>query len=178
MRKNILVLASSARKGGNSDLLSNEFIRGVREAGHEAEKIYVADKQIKGCIGCRVCRNTGACVQRDDMQDIYDKLLAADAYVLASPVYFYSFNAQMKAVMDRSFAIENSLKAKNAYLITSSAAPAEEYMSVITDSFRKYISCFNGITEGGIVYGMGSTGKGDIKNKPAMQQAYEMGRNV
>jgi multimeric flavodoxin WrbA len=174
--KNILVLASSARKGGNSDLLSEEFIRGAKEAGHATEKLYLANKHIRGCLGCGICRNDdNNCVQRDDMDDIYGKMQQADILVLASPVYFYSFNAQMKTVLDRTYALHGVLSDKTVYLIATGAAPAREYMSVIVDSFRRYIGCFTNMKEGGIIYGVGVSDKGDVKGTPAMQEAYSMG---
>ncbi|MDR2765766.1 MAG: flavodoxin family protein, partial [Tannerella sp.] len=92
MSKKILALSASARKNGNSSTLCNEFLRGAKEAGHETEKIFICDKKINGCLGCLACQeNGGECIRKDDMTEIYEKLLAADAVVYASPVYFYSF---------------------------------------------------------------------------------------
>lgn len=177
--KKILVLSASARKGGNTDLLCDELIRGAESAGHSAEKVRVAFVQVKGCLGCRACQaNGGQCVQRDDMTEIYEKIKAADAIVYASPVYFYSFNAQLKAVMDRTFAIEKVIRDKTVYLIATGAAPERKYMSLMAEQFRKYISCFSNMTIGGIIIGCGTTGKKDIMDSAAMQEAYEMGKNI
>ena len=94
MEKRILVLVGSPRRRGNTDCLADAFIRGAQEAGHETEKIYLKDKKVSGCLGCGACqRNGGSCVQKDDMQEIYEKWLAADAVVLASPVYFYTWSS-------------------------------------------------------------------------------------
>jgi multimeric flavodoxin WrbA len=69
MGKKILVLAASGRKGGNSDILSGEFIKGAEEAGHGTELIYIRDKKVNGCLGCLICQqNGGTCVQKDDMK--------------------------------------------------------------------------------------------------------------
>lgn len=177
--KKILVLSSSARKGGNTDLLCDEFIRGAASSGHSVEKLHVGFMQVKGCIGCRICQgNGGRCVQKDDMAVVYEKMKAADVIVFASPVYFYSFNAQMKAVMDRTFAIEPVIKDKTAYLITTGAAPDAKYMSLMTDHFGKYLSCFNNIALGGIIIGCGTTDKKDIIGSPSMQVAYDAGYNL
>ena len=135
--KKILVLTASARKGGNTDLLCDEFIRGAESMGHSVEKMYVAFMQVNGCIGCRACQsNGGHCVQKDDMALIYEKIKEADVIVFASPVYFYSFNSQLKAMMDRTFAIEKVISDKTVYLITTGAAPKKEYMSLIAEHFR------------------------------------------
>ena len=90
MSKQVLILAGSPRKGGNSDLLCDEFARGAREAGHTVKKIYVQDQRIGPCRACYGCRGTGACVQKDDMAAILEKMVEADVLVLATPVYFYS----------------------------------------------------------------------------------------
>jgi hypothetical protein len=84
----------------------------------------------------------------------------------------------MKTVMDRTFAIENSLSGKTVCLIGAGSAPSEEYMVTMTESFRKYIHCFRNMNEGGIVFGYGTVNPGDVKDKPAMLQAYQMGKNV
>lgn len=179
MSKRVLVLVGSPRKHGNTDRLADEFIRGAQEAGHQVEKIYLKDRKINGCLGCGACqRNGGSCVQKDDMGDIYEKWLAADAVVLASPVYFYTWSAQMKAVLDRTFAIEQQVKDTTFYLISAAAAPTEDYMSLMLESFRKYVGCFRsgGNKEGGYMFGLGTNAPGDVAGSDAMTKAYEMGR--
>ena len=86
MVKNVLILSASPRKGGNSDLLCDQFARGAEEAGHKVEKIRVQEKKISSCLACYGCRNTGVCVQKDDMQEVYPLLDEAEMIVLASPV--------------------------------------------------------------------------------------------
>ena len=103
--KNILILSGSPRKGGNSDLLCDEFLRGAQESGNKVEKIFLRNKKIGYCNACYYCKKSGGkCTIQDDMSEILDKMQAADVIVLASPVYFYSIDAQMKAVIDRSVA--------------------------------------------------------------------------
>lgn len=77
--------------------------------------------------------------------------------------------------MDRTFAIEKVISGKTVYLITTGAAPKKEYMSLIAEHFRKYISCFNNMTIGGILIGCGTTGKKNIVGLPIMQEAYVAG---
>lgn len=103
--KNVLILSGSPRKMGNSDTLCDEFRRGPEESGHQVEKIFLRDKTIGYCIACYHCKKSGGvCAVRDDMAEILEKMLVADVIVMASPVYFYSMDAQMKAVIDRSVA--------------------------------------------------------------------------
>lgn len=181
MSKNVLVLMGSPRKHGNTDRLADEFIRGAQEAGHHVEKIFLKDRQINGCLGCGACqRNGGSCVQKDDMGDIYEKWLAADAVVLASPVYFYTWTSWMKAALDRTFAIEQKVKDTDFYLLSAAAAPTGDYMRLMLESFRSYIGCFRagGNREGGHVFGLGTNAPGDVDGSEAMTKAHEMGRAV
>ena len=101
MSKHVLVISASPRKGGNSDTLCDEFIRGVQESGNQAEKIFLASRKIGYCIGCGVCNTTHKCVQKDEMAEILDKMVDADVIVLATPVYFYTMDAQMKTLIDQ-----------------------------------------------------------------------------
>lgn len=89
MSKKVLILSSSPRRGGNSDTLCDEFLRGAQEAGHEVEKIFLKDKTIHYCTGCGVCNEGKPCPQKDDAPEIVRKMVAADVIVLATPVYFY-----------------------------------------------------------------------------------------
>lgn len=181
MSKKVLVLVGSPRKHGNTDRLADEFVRGAHDAGHETEKVFLGGRKINGCLGCGACqRNGGQCVQKDDMREIYDKWLDADVVVLASPVYFYTWSSQMKAVLDRTFAIEQKVKNTKFYLLSAAAAPTEDYMNVMLESFRCYVGCFRagGNAEGGYVFGLGTNTPGDIDQTEAIKQAYEMGRGL
>lgn len=102
MKKNILILSTSPRKGGNSDTLADAFTRGARDAGHDAEKISLAGKSIGFCRGCLACQKTKRCVLQDDANAIVDKMLRADVLVFATPIYFYEMSGQMKTLLDRS----------------------------------------------------------------------------
>ena len=105
MSKNIVILTGSPRKGGNSDLLCDQFMLGAKEAGHGVEKIYLSDKRINHCSACGACQgNGGRCVQQDDMAEVLDKMIRADVIVMATPVYFYTMNGQMKTLIDRTYA--------------------------------------------------------------------------
>lgn len=176
--KKILILSGSPRKNGNSDMLCDEFMRGAVESGHQVEKIRVAEKNIGFCRGCYACKDTGKCVIKDDMAEVLQKMIDADVLVLASPVYFYSIDAQLKAVIDRTVARWLEVKDKEFYYIVTAAD--EELTSAETTiaCFRGYADCVEGAKEKGIVYGMGAYEKGEIKGMKAMVEAYEMGKNA
>ena len=103
MNKNVLVLSSSPRRGGNSDLLCDQFVIGATESGHRVEKIFLKDKKINYCTGCGTCFNRDkSCPQKDDMTEILEKMVSADVIVMATPVYFYTMCGQMKTLIDRT----------------------------------------------------------------------------
>lgn len=176
----VLVLMSSPRKHGNTDRLANAFIKGVEENGYSTEKIYVNYQNIKPCLGCNVCQKTNQCVQKDDMQEIYEKMLEAKVIVFASPVYFYTFNASMKLLIDRTFAIEKTIHDKDFYLLTTGLAPEESYFRIIKDTFQKYIDC---LRVGGnrfvdSILGFQTGNKDDIEKTNALEKAYKMAKEI
>lgn len=179
MSKNVLVLSASFRKGGNSDVLCDEFIKGAKEASHNVEKIHVNDYQINFCRGCGVCNNTHKCVQNDDMVKILDKMVNADVIVMGTPVYFYNMNGQMKTLIDRTVPRYEEISNKDFYFILAAADSSRANMERVLESFRGFTEdCLNNAHEKGIVYGTGAWQIGDIKGSPALKEAYEMGKNV
>ena len=179
MTKKVLILSASPRKGGNSDLLCDQFLQGAKEAGHEAEKIFLRDKKINYCTGCGTCQsNGGKCIQKDDMAEILDKMIAADVIVMATPVYFYTMNGQMKTLIDRTVSRYTVISDKEMYFIIAAADGRKQAMERTLDGFRGFTSCLSGAREQGIIYGTGAWKMGDIKGSKAMTQAYEMGRKV
>ncbi len=178
MSKNVLILSGSPRKGGNSDLLCDEFAKGAQEAGHRVEKIRVAEKNIGFCRACYACKEIGACVIRDDMAEVLQKMIDADVLVLASPVYFYSIDAQLKALIDRTVARWLEVKDKDFYYIVTMADEDAASADTTLACFRGYADCVEGAVEKGVIIGGGAYEKGEIKSHPAMQQAYHMGKSV
>lgn len=179
MAKNILVLSASPRKGGNSDLLCDQFMLGAKEAGNQTEQIFFRNKKINYCTGCGTCQsNAGTCVQKDDMAEVLDKMIAADVIVMATPVYFYTMNAQMKTLIDRTCARYTEIRNKDFYFIVAAADSSKRAMERTLEGFRAFTSCLSRAKEKGIIYGTGAWNIGDIKGSKAMTQAYEMGEKV
>lgn len=178
MKKNVVILSASPRRNGNSDILCDEFMKGATEAGHDVEKIFLSDKNINYCTGCGVCNTTHECVQKDDMKEILVKLLKADVIVMASPVYFYTINAQMKTLIDRIVPQYTSLSNKEFYFIITAAETDLNMMERSIECFRGLLDCLENPTEKGVIYGVGAWQKGEIKGTKAMKEAYEMGKNV
>lgn len=179
MSKSILILSGSPRKGGNSDLLCDEFARGAQEAGHQVEKIRVAAQKIHPCSACYYCSaHGGKCVHQDDMAGILQKMIDADVLVLASPVYFYSIDAQLKALIDRTVARWQEVKDKEFYYIATMADEGDASAETTLACFRGYADCVEGAVEKGVVVAGGVYEPGTVKDTPAMEKAYRMGRDA
>lgn len=179
MTKKVLILSGSPRKGGNTDILCDEFLKGAVEAGNDAEKIFVSEKNIGYCKGCYYCsEHSGECFQKDDMKEILDKIEAADILVLASPVYFYSICAQLKTVIDRCVAKWTEINNKEFYYIASSGDEAKDAGDCTFECFRGLAKCFSSSVEKGVIFAPGMYPSGAVKNTEYATLAYEMGKNV
>ena len=177
MRKKVLILAGSPRKGGNSDLLCGAFARGAEEAGHEVEMVYIQDLDIHPCLACYGCRGTGTCVQKDGMAAVLDKMVGADVLVLATPVYFYSMSGQMKTLIDRTLPRYREMQDKDLYFIATAAA-GQRAMERTMEGLEGFADCLPGAKVREEIYGAGAYQKGDVLDTKAMAQAFESGRNI
>ena len=98
----LLLILGSPRRGGNTEILAETLGESAQRAGFSVHTVHLAGMNLKGCIDCRKCWTTGAaCVQRDDMEQIYSELIPASVVAFASPLYFYSWSSQIKPVWDR-----------------------------------------------------------------------------
>jgi multimeric flavodoxin WrbA len=182
MKKKILILSASPRKGGNSDLLCDQFAKGATEAGHDVEKIRLAERKIGYCLGCYACRKLHKCFQKDDANELVEKMLAADSIVLATPVYFYSMDAQLKALIDRTVSRWDDFgrfAGTEFWLILTAADEDHAMMEPTLAGLRGFMrDCMEGSVERGVLYGTGAYEKGAVKNLPAYQEAYEAGKTA
>ncbi|MBE6031537.1 MAG: flavodoxin family protein [Firmicutes bacterium] len=181
MAKKVLVLAGSPRKGGNSDRLCDEFIKGALESGHEVEKIYVCDKKINFCTACRQCNAEPRCfVHDDDAQEIFEKFRDADVVAFGAPVYFYGINAQMKTLIDRAVAYNPHgwLDNKDFYYLITAGVPQAIAKDTTANTFHGFAVCLEGIVEKAVVYAAGVGAVGAIEGRPELKQAYEFGKNI
>jgi len=177
--KKVLILSASPRRGGNSDLLCDEFMQGAKDAGHSVEKIFLKDRKINYCTGCGTCIGKDKpCPQKDDMAKVLDNMVAADVIVMATPVYFYTMNGQMKTLIDRTCSRYTEIKGRDFYFIMTAADADKEAMDGTVDSFRRFLSCLTDPKEKGFIYGTGVWNMNEVKGKPAMKEAFEMGKNV
>jgi multimeric flavodoxin WrbA len=178
MSKKVLILSSTPRKNGNSSILSDQFAEGAREAGHSVEKVDLREHTIHPCTGCGACARTHTCAQKDDMEPLLTSMVQADTIVLATPVYFYTMCAQMKAAIDRTVPRYTEISNKEFYFIVAAADGNRKAMERTLEGFRGFTSCLNGAREKGVVLGVGAWEAGAIRKTRAMDEAFKMGKAV
>lgn len=178
--KTVLIISTSPRKGGNSEILADAFAKGAREAGHQVEKICLYDKSISFCKGCLVCQKTQRCVIRDDADVIARKMKNSDVLVFATPIYYYEMCGQMKTMLDRANPLFPSDYAfRDIYLLASAAENEESAVDGAVNGLNGWIACFDKTSLKGVVRGVGATNPGDIRhNASALEAARHMGRSV
>lgn len=175
--KNVLILSSSPRKGGNSDRLCIEFYKGAVDAGHNAEIVRIAEKNIAYCIGCYACQNTGECFKKDDMVELTKKIKSADVIVFATPVYFYTMSAQLKTFIDRLTPCYEEIRA-DVYIMATAWDSNLDNLQLTVESVRGLTrDCFEGCTEKGTLVVGDVSGIGAIEGREELKTAYLMGKN-
>lgn len=110
MQKNMLIIKSSPRPKGNSNTLADQVAIGASQSGAHVDTISLHGMDIRPCDACDSCIETGACVLKDDMQPLNSLLLNADALVLSSPIYWFTYSAQLKTFIDRWYSVWNYKK--------------------------------------------------------------------
>ena len=179
MSKKILVISTSPRKGGNSDVLADQFILGAKEAGNSVEKVALYDQTIGFCKGCLTCIKTGHCVIGDDANAIAQKMGAADVLVFATPIYYYGMCGQMKTMLDRANPLYSSdYRFRDVYLLATAAEEDDHTVDGAQTGLQGWIDCFEQAHLVGTVFAGGVTSVGDIQDHPAWEKAYFMGKHV
>jgi multimeric flavodoxin WrbA len=187
---NVLGIFGSPRRGGNTELLLEEALKGAEKEGAKVVRLYLSEFTITPCKECHGCDNTGNCVILDDMQKIYPKLLEADVILLASPIFFYGVTAWAKALIDRSQALwsrkyllkDPSLgkegKKRKGFFISVGATKGPKVFEGAILTVRYFFDVLNAEYAGELVF-RGVEPKGDILKHPeALQQAFEAGRKL
>ena len=121
----VLILQASPRANGNTAWMAEEYKKAAEAVGHEVTLVNVSKKKIAGCLACEYCHNkgNGACIQKDDMQELYPLMAEAEALVLAAPIYYFTLNAQIQAPIQRMYCVNKPAKVKKMALLVSSYSP-------------------------------------------------------
>lgn len=181
MRK-ILVAVGSGMRHGNTDQLVDAFIKGAEEKGHEVHKYFLGDTDLQGCRGCGACQKNGnKCVVKDYMQEMYPYLNECDTVVMASPLYFWTFSAQIKAFFDRLYALstENIYPKKDTVFLMTSGDDSDHTFD-IPDKYYRFITSALGFENIGTYYAGGCQETESVKKlaERHVQSAYELGKSI
>ncbi len=177
--KKITVITGSPHRRGATFLLADHFIRGAREAGAEVFRFDSGFKRVTPCSGCDRCGlGSSDCVYRDDMFEVNPHLIDADLVVFCSPLYYFGFSAQIKAVIDRFYAINTQLHvSKEAVLLAAAWNSSEETFPALIHHYEALVR-YMGWTDVGQVCATGCGTRSACEGSVFPQQAYELGRKV
>ncbi|MCB2188510.1 MAG: flavodoxin family protein [Deltaproteobacteria bacterium] len=187
----VLGIYGSPRKGGNTDFLLDEALAAAREAGATTETVYCRRLKVSGCLECGGCDQTGECVVKDQMQEVYPKLKEADAIILAAPIFFYAVPAQAKAVIDRSQACwsarllrkpdkaaRKSFDSGKGYLIAVGATRGQNLFQTVELEAKYFYDALDMSYEGGLFL-RGVEKKASVaEDAQALADARELGARV
>ena len=169
----------SPNRRGSTSILVEEFSRGAQEAGHMAEIIDVCHADIQPCNGCVACGYEGPCVQKDDVEMIRQKLLAADMVVFATPLYYYGMTAQLKTVIDRFCAFNSSLNSRHLKsALLAVAWNSDDWTFEALVSHYKTLVRYINFEDRGMVLGYGCGTPGMTNRTRYPDKAYELGKSI
>lgn len=175
----ILVLQGSPNRHGSTALLVEEFCRGAREAGHAVERIDVAYADVAPCTGCVACGYGGTCVQRDGMDALRDKLLAADMIVFATPLYYFNVSGQLKSFIDRFCAFSYSMRSRRrAAAFLAVAWNDDSWTFDALDAYFTTLARYLRLEDRGRVLAGGCGTPAQTAASAWPSKAYELGRSL
>lgn len=178
--KNVLVLMSAGTRHGNTDRLTDAYIKGLVEKEHSVTKVYLGSMRLEGCRGCGVCqRPTHRCVVKDGMQDIYPLFAECDTVVMASPLYFWTVTARLKAFIERLYAIsvDDKYPSKDTVLLMTAGDDKDTTFEQPLRYFRLISQVFGGNEKGVYLAGdcTGCEKPAREISKEHLENAYKMG---
>ncbi len=183
----VLGIFGSPRRQGNSDILMKAFLQGAAEAGALVEEVFLRELKISPCLEIYHCFKDGTCPIKDEMRELYDKLIEADVVALASPVFFYSVSAQAKAMIDRTqalwarrYALKKDFPGGNRQgVLLATGATKGRLLFVGSRLVAKYFFDAINVRYAAEVLVRGVDEKGAINGRPeVLEQARDLGRRV
>ena len=173
----VLGIVCSPRKGGNTEIMMEAALDGARGCGAETELWTTSGKELKPCDGCYSCFDKGnGCHIKDDMQELYTRIIESEGLIFGSPAYFMSVTAQAKIVMDRLFSLYNQYALVNKVAGVLCVAGSDGHHAVRTQ-FQSFI-LLSHMFPADHTFGFGYN-KGDIrKDSFAMKSSEELGKQV
>jgi multimeric flavodoxin WrbA len=181
----VLGIMGSPRIGGNTELLLDEALKGAASQGAAVEKITVSRLKIEPCREIYACLKDGNCPIKDDMTALYDKLLNADAVIVASPIFFYTVSAQIldlisrcQALWSRRYVLNVDMPPKKGAFIAVGATRGAKLFDGPKLTVRYFFKAINAeYTDELLIRGVDK--KGEIKDHPtALADAFTLGKRI
>ena len=174
----IVIITGSAHRHGTTAALADKFQQGALDAGHEVYRFDAAFQDVHPCIGCDRCRRTGVCTfAADDMKLLDPHLLAADAVVFVSPIYYFTINAQIKAVIDRFYANNEALMGKKKAILMTAMADTEMDSALAGNEMFRQMTGYLEWENAGILNARGASAAADL-SEDDLARAYALGREL
>jgi multimeric flavodoxin WrbA len=188
----VLGIHGSPRRGGNTELILQEFLRGCRDASAEVEveEVFLRKLKISPCLEIYACQKDGQCPIKDDMKPLYGKLVEADILAVASPIFFYAVSAHLKAMIDRCQALwarkyllnqavspPGRTGRKGVFLAVGGAKGAKNFDGSLL-TMKYFFDALDRTFDRSLLY-KGVDAKGEILRHPtAMAEAYALGKKI
>lgn len=190
--KKVIVIQGGGRANGNTAQLVNCFKKGVEDAGHQVEVISLLKHEVKGCLGCNMCRYEKPCIQKDSFNEIILKVKEADCVVFASPLYFWTITSRLKAFIERFYSIAQEddnpplgryerYPVKDSVLLMTSADDLFWTFDQAVSYYRFAIINYLGFHDKGMYLAGGcgsSNNQAEIQNTTHLEKVYEFGKNL
>lgn len=175
----IVILMGSPNRRGSTSILVENFVKGAEDTGHQCEIIDISHADIHPCAGCIHCGYEGPCVQKDDMEEIRNKLLHCDMAVFATPLYYYGMSAQLKIVIDRFCAFNSSLNIRHlkSALLTV-AWNADDWTFEALEAHYKTLVRYINFDDQGMILGYGCGTPGMTRQSKYPKEAYQLGSGL
>lgn len=163
----VTVLQGSARKKGNTARVLSWVEEALVDLGHEVESIYLHSRNLKGCLGCGKCKektDSIGCVQKDDVPEILEKMISSELVIFSTPLYFWGYSAQIKAVIDRTYGLYTTqpehtslVDGQRQALVATAAGPYDDNAEGLIAAFGRMQKYHKSVNAGELFIGSCTT---------------------
>lgn len=184
----VTILQGSARKKGNTARVLTWVEEELTSMGHDVDSIYLHSKNLKGCMGCGKCKEKSepaGCIQKDDVPAVLEKMIQSQLVIFSSPLYFWGFSAQIKAVIDRTYCLYinagqpdhlSLIDGQRQALAATGAGPYDDNAEGMVDAFGRMQKYHKTVNAGTLFIDSCTTP--DALGDSVKQQAVEFARSI
>ncbi len=176
----VLVISTSLRAKSNSDILTEQLVKGAEASGHQVECVSLKGKEIRFCTGCFACLKTLECVQKDDAVQIAETVKDAETLVFVTPIYYYEMSGQMKTLLDRLNPLfPSDYRFRRVYMMSVAAEDEDDVPEKAESGLQGWVDCFEKAEFAGSLFCGGINDPGEASGKKdALEKAYRFGASL